>query len=102
NSFTHQIKDSRQQSEIQSFYEPALRVLGHLFEVKKQNLRNKGYDENNAAVTRDEFMQGLVNDHGVHGINLYHAGVIISSLYRAKKIRYLGSFIQIIEGDGGA
>ncbi|WP_111862625.1 hypothetical protein, partial [Acinetobacter baumannii] len=74
NSFTHQIKDSRQQSEIQSFYEPALRVLGHLFEVKKQNLRNKGYDENNAAVTRDEFMQGLVNDHGVHGINLYHAG----------------------------
>ncbi|ETP82144.1 hypothetical protein P640_2488, partial [Acinetobacter baumannii UH0707] len=97
-----QIKDSRQQSEIQSFYEPALRVLGHLFEVKKQNLRNKGYDENNAAVTRDEFMQGLVNDHGVHGINLYHAGVIISSLYRAKKIRYLGSFIQIIEGDGGA
>ncbi|BFM60368.1 hypothetical protein PSO59_001309 [Acinetobacter baumannii] len=102
NSFTQQIKDSRQQSEIQSFYEPALRVLGHLFEVKKQNLRNKGYDENNAAVTRDEFMQGLVNDHGVHGINLYHAGVIISSLYRAKKIRYLGSFIQIIEGDGGA
>ncbi|WP_139842922.1 hypothetical protein [Acinetobacter baumannii] len=46
NSFTQQIKDSRQQSEIQSFYEPALRVLGHLFEVKKQNLRNKGYDEN--------------------------------------------------------
>ncbi|MCW1490888.1 hypothetical protein OLN43_16720 [Acinetobacter baumannii] len=52
NSFTQQIKDSRQQSEIQSFYEPALRVLGHLFEVKKQNLRNKGYDENNAAVTK--------------------------------------------------
>nr|EKU4564064.1 hypothetical protein [Acinetobacter baumannii] len=44
NSFTQQIKVSRQQSEIQSFYEPALRVLGHLFEVKKQNLRNKGYD----------------------------------------------------------
>ncbi|EXT76509.1 hypothetical protein J768_3941, partial [Acinetobacter baumannii 25307_5] len=54
NSFTQQIKDSRQQSEIQSFYEPALRVLGHLFEVKKQNLRNKGYDENNAAVTKVE------------------------------------------------
>ena len=44
-SFTQQIKDSLHQSEIQSFYEPALRVLGHLFEVKKQNLRNKGYDE---------------------------------------------------------
>ncbi|EMB8472958.1 TPA: hypothetical protein OXO05_003853, partial [Acinetobacter baumannii] len=43
--------DHKQMQQVQSFYEPALRVLGHLFEVKKQNLRNKGYDENNAAVT---------------------------------------------------
>ena len=42
NSFTHQIKDSRQQSEIQSFYEPALRVLGHLFEVKSKIYATKG------------------------------------------------------------
>ncbi|ENU43179.1 hypothetical protein F985_01889 [Acinetobacter seifertii] len=95
NSFTHQIKDSRQQSEIQSFYEPALRVLGHLFEVKKQNLRNKGYDENNAAVTRDEFMQALSEQHRMP---IFHAGQIISSLYQAKRIRYLGStFIQMNE-----
>lgn len=38
NSFTQQIKDSRQQSEIQSFYEPALRVLGQLFELKNAKL----------------------------------------------------------------
>ncbi|MBU0363992.1 hypothetical protein L2Z18_01135 [Acinetobacter baumannii] len=92
----------KRQQIIQSWYEPALKTLEGLLEKRKQNLKRQKRDEKNAAVTRDEFMQGLVNDHGVHGINLYHAGVIISSLYRAKKIRYLGSFIQIIEGDGGA
>ncbi|KCY25062.1 hypothetical protein J730_4174, partial [Acinetobacter baumannii 1042969-1197] len=30
-----------------------------LFEVKKQNLRNKGYDENNAAVTKVEFSEAM-------------------------------------------
>ncbi|ADX92191.1 hypothetical protein [Acinetobacter baumannii] len=92
----------QQQKHIQSWHEPALRTLSGLLKKRKENLARQNRDEKNAAVTRDEFMQGLVNDHGVHGINLYHAGVIISSLYRAKKIRYLGSFIQIIEGDGGA
>ncbi|MEN8280011.1 hypothetical protein ABFP05_19330, partial [Acinetobacter baumannii] len=51
--------DHKQMQQVQSFYEPALRVLGHLFEVKKQNLRNKGYDENNAAVTKVEFSEAM-------------------------------------------
>ncbi|HCQ9648256.1 hypothetical protein Q4Z88_16060 [Acinetobacter baumannii] len=92
----------KRQQSYQSWHEPALKTLTGLLKERKANLKKRNHDENQAAVTRDEFMQGLVDDHGVHGINLYHAGVIISSLYRAKKIRYLGSFIQIIEGDGGA
>ncbi|EPN2065499.1 hypothetical protein ACTV89_003561, partial [Acinetobacter baumannii] len=76
-SFTQQIKDSLHQSEIQSFYEPALRVLGHLFEVKKQNLRNKGYDENNAAITREEFSQTMAQRFR---INQWLAGQIVNSL----------------------
>ncbi|OTT73146.1 hypothetical protein CAT75_03800 [Acinetobacter baumannii] len=92
----------KRQQSYQSWHEPALKTLTGLLKERKANLKKRNHDEYQAAVTRDEFMQGLVDDHGVHGINLYHAGVIISSLYRAKKIRYLGSFIQIIEGDGGA
>ncbi|HAV4658932.1 TPA: hypothetical protein JIT99_12545 [Acinetobacter baumannii] len=92
----------KRQQSYQSWHEPALKTLTGLLKERKANLKKRNHDENQAAVTRDEFMQGLVDDHGVHGINLYHAGVIISSLYRAKKIRYLGSFIQIIEGDGSA
>lgn len=93
----NQLEEKRKQS-YQSWHEPALNTLSRLLEKRKANLRENKRDEANAAVTRDEFMQGLVDEHGVHGINLYHAGVIISSLYRSKRIRYLGStFIQIID-----
>lgn len=90
------LEQKRQQS-YQSWHEPALKTLSDLLEGRKANLKKRNHDVNQAAVTRDEFMQGLVDEHGVHGINLYHAGVIISSLYRAKRIRYLGSFIQVNE-----
>ncbi len=91
------LEQKRQQS-YQSWHVPALNTLSRMLEKRKANLREGNRDEKNAAVTRDEFMQGLVDEHGAHGTNLFHAGVIISSLYRAKRIRYLGStFIQIIE-----
>ncbi|EXH06283.1 hypothetical protein [Acinetobacter baumannii] len=91
NSFTQQIKDSRQQSEIQSFYEPALRVLGHLFEVKKQNLRNKGYDENNAAITREEFSQTMAQRFRT---NQWLAGQIVNSLANADLVQKFGGYVK--------
>lgn len=94
------LEQKRQQS-YQSWHDPALRTLLGMLKHRKENLARRNRDVKNAAVTRDEFMQALIDEHGIHGINLYHAGVIISSLYRAKRIRYLGSFIQIIEGNGG-
>ncbi|HCW4111214.1 TPA: hypothetical protein OXL58_000603 [Acinetobacter baumannii] len=88
----------QQQKHIQSWHEPALRTLSGLLKRRKENLARKNRDEKNAAATRDEFMQALIDEHGAHGITLFHAGVIISSLYRAKRIRYLGStFIQLNE-----
>ncbi|MDV7517806.1 hypothetical protein R4543_12015 [Acinetobacter baumannii] len=85
---------SNQQQIIQSWFEPALYTLNQLLQKRKKNLRRINRDENNAAVKRDEFMWALSQEYRMP---LYHAGVIISNLYRAKKIRYLGSFIQIIE-----
>ncbi|MDC4781781.1 hypothetical protein NQ966_08905 [Acinetobacter baumannii] len=85
---------SNQQQIIQSWFEPALYTLNQLLQKRKENLRRINRDEKNAAVKRDEFMWALSQEHRMP---LYHAGVIISNLYRAKKIRYLGSFIQIIE-----
>ncbi|HFX6306052.1 hypothetical protein [Acinetobacter nosocomialis] len=88
----------QQRKHIQSWHEPALRTLSGLLKKRKENLARQNRDKKNAAVTRDEFMQALVDEHGKHGIYLIHAGPIISSLYRAKRIRYLGStFIQLNE-----
>lgn len=91
------LQEQKRQQSYQSWHEPALKTLADLLEGRRANLKKRNHDVNQAAVTRDEFMQGLVDEHGVHGINLFHAGVIISSLYRAKRIRYLGSFIQVNE-----
>ncbi|HFK9538230.1 TPA: hypothetical protein ACG0TZ_004102 [Acinetobacter baumannii] len=90
-SFTQQVKDSRQQSEIQSFYEPALRVLGQLFELKKQNLRNKGYDENNAAVTKVEFSETMAHQFR---ITQWLAQQIVTSLSKAELVDSFGGYIK--------
>jgi len=92
------ISEQQRQKNIQSWHEPALNTLSRLLDKRKAKLRENKRDEKQAAVTRDEYMQALVNEHGCHGIYLHQAGTIISSLYRAKRIRYLGStFIQILD-----
>ncbi|AQV16937.1 hypothetical protein [Acinetobacter pittii] len=89
------LQEQKRQQIIQSWYEPALKTLGDLLEKRRENLRNQNREEKNAAVKRDEFMQALSDQHRMP---LFHAGQIISSLYRAKRIRYLGStFIQMNE-----
>ncbi|URM40049.1 hypothetical protein [Acinetobacter sp. AS23] len=89
------LQEQKRQQIIQSWYEPALKTLDDLLEKRRENLRNQNREEKNAAVKRDEFMQALSDQHRMP---LFHAGQIISSLYRAKRIRYLGStFIQMNE-----
>ncbi len=85
---------SNQQQIIQSWFEPALYTLNQLLEKRKENLRRINRDENNAAVLRDELVESLAYQHG---ISFYFAGEVIASLGRAKKIRFLGRFIQAAE-----
>ncbi|MDP9803251.1 hypothetical protein [Acinetobacter calcoaceticus] len=89
------LQEQKRQQSYQSWHEPALRTLAGLLKKRKENLARQNRDEKNAAVTRDEFMQALSEQHRMP---IFHAGQIISSLYRAKRIRYLGStFIQLNE-----
>ena len=81
----------------QSWYEPALRSLEVFLEVRKANLRKINRDEKNAAITRNEFIEALVNEHR---ITVYQASEIVSSLHRANKILMHGSFIyEMPKGD---
>ena len=49
--------DYKQLQQVQSFYEPSLKILQDLYERNQRNLRSKGYDENNAALTKNEFSE---------------------------------------------
>lgn len=83
----------------QSWYEPALKSLNVILDVRRANLRKIKRDESNAAVTRDEFIEILTTEHR---ITIYQAGEIISSLLRAGKILMFGRFIQVNEEVGEA
>lgn len=84
---------------VQSWYEPALRTLDELLDIRRANLRKINRDEANAAVMRDEFVEMLMNEHR---LSAWYAGEIIVSLLRAERIMMFGRFIQIIEKEGEA
>jgi hypothetical protein len=84
---------------VQSWYEPALRTLEGLLDIRKANLRTINRDESNAAVMRDELIEMLMTEHR---ISAWYAGEIIASLLRAERIIMFGRFIQIIEKEGEA
>ena len=83
----------------QSWYEPALKSLDGILKVRRENLRKIKRDESNAAVTRDELIELLTNEHRM---TVYQAGELISSLLRAEKILMFGRFIQVNEKVGEA
>ncbi|MCJ8162309.1 hypothetical protein [Acinetobacter zhairhuonensis] len=82
---------------VQSWFDPALRTLEGLLDIRKSNLRRINRDEANAAVMRDELIEMLMTEHR---ISAWYAGEIIASLLRAERIMMFGRFIQIIEKAG--
>lgn len=85
------LPDYKQIQAIQSWYEPALELLNKLLERNKANLRKRGYNQENAAITREEFKQQLAR----YGrISLHLAGEIETSLYNARKIEYMGGYVR--------
>ena len=90
------LPDYKQLQAIQSWYEPALKLLSDLLERNKANLRKRGYNEENAAITREEFRQQLARRGR---ITLHLAGEIETSLYKAQKIEYMGGYLKPKVGD---
>lgn len=85
------LPDYKQLQAIQSWYEPALKLLNVLLERNKANLRKRGYNEENAAITREEFRQQLARRGR---ITLHLAGEIETSMYKAQKIEYMGGYLR--------
>ena len=86
----------KQDQQVQSFYEPALRLLDLMFERKKQNLRSKGYDENNAAVTKVEFSETMARQFR---ITQWLSQQIVSSLIKSYQVHLFGGYIKPKAGE---
>lgn len=86
----------KQDQQVQSFYEPALRLLDLMFERKKQNLRSKGYDENNAAVTKVEFSETMARQFR---ITQWLAQQVLTSLIKADQVQSFGGYVKPKGGD---
>lgn len=93
--FKH-LPEHKQRKGIQSWYEPALNLLNKMLERNKANLRKRGYNEDNAAITREEFRQELARRGR---ITLYLAEEIEMSLYKAQKIEYMGGYVKPKAGE---
>ncbi|MGR0306543.1 hypothetical protein [Acinetobacter beijerinckii] len=91
------LPEHKQIQSVQSWYETALHRLEQMLDTRKANLRKRNNDENQAAVTRDEFIETL---HDLDGIQLYEAARLVSSLKSAGKIKCFGRFIQMNEQGG--
>ncbi|EXC84028.1 hypothetical protein J628_4030, partial [Acinetobacter baumannii 23671] len=62
-------------------------ILNELHDRNRKNLRAKGYDENNAAITREEFSQTMAQRFRT---NQWLAGQIVNSLANADLVQKFG------------
>lgn len=83
--------EHKQQQNVQSFFDPALTILKELHDRNRKNLLAKGYDEINAAITREEFSQAMAQRFR---INQWLAGQIITSLVNADLIQAFGGYLK--------
>lgn len=90
------LSDFKQQQGVQSFYEPALKLLNDLLERNRANLRKRGYNEMNAAITRHEFKEQMQRQFR---ITMHLASEIDISLYNAGKVECFGGYVKPKENE---
>ncbi|MDO7454305.1 hypothetical protein [Acinetobacter baumannii] len=81
----------KQTQEIQSFFDPALVILNELHDRNRKNLRAKGYDENNAAVTKVEFSEAMARQFR---ITQWIVQQIVTSLTKACLVDSFGDYVK--------
>ena len=86
----------KQQQSVQSFYEPALRVLTEVYEIKRANLECRGYNKDNAAVTKEELAQKMAYRFK---ITIWLAHQVITSLIKTQTIEAFGGYVKPKVGD---
>lgn len=96
NSYFQTKPEHKQTQEIQSFYEPTLLLLNHLHGIKKDNLKMRGYNQDNAAVTKEELEQKMAYRFK---ITIWLAHQVITSLIKADQVISFGGYVKPKDGE---
>lgn len=88
-------RETQDSRSIQSFYEPALRILDDLMEIKKETLRKRSHSESNAMVSKAEFSAELSKRLR---INAWTTQQIITSLVKSNSVIANVGFVKPKEG----
>ncbi|SPL72295.1 hypothetical protein [Acinetobacter stercoris] len=86
--YNARVPEHKYTQSVQSFYEPALRLLQHMMEKNKARLRKGNYPESNAAVKREDFREQM---HHRFRIAIYLTYEIEKSLSKAGLVEFVGS-----------
>lgn len=81
----------KQQQGVQSFYEPSLQLLNEVLAIKKENLKRRGYNQDNAAVTKEELAQKMAYRFR---ITIWLAHQVITSLIKADLVMAFGGYVK--------
>ena len=88
--------EHKQQQGVQSFYEPALRILNAIHDQKVVTLKRRGHPKKNAAVTKEEFTQLMAQQFR---ITQWLAQEIVSSLIKSALIESFGGYVKPKESE---
>jgi hypothetical protein len=86
----------KQQQGVQSFYEPALRILNEIYDQKVMTLKRRGHPEKNAAVMKEEFSQAMAYRFR---IIQWLAQEIVSSLIKSALVESFGGYVKPKESE---
>jgi len=88
--------DYRHMQQVQSFYDPALRILDELFKRNQNNLRVRNQDVNNAAVRKTDLTEQLVRRCRLNG---WMANEVVASLVKSEKVEAFGGYVKPKAGE---
>jgi len=83
--------DYKHLQQVQSFYDPALRILDELFKRNQNNLRVRNQDVNNAAVRKTDLAEQLVRRCR---INDWFANEVVASLVKSGTVEAFGGYVK--------
>lgn len=91
NSQFKKLPDHKKNGQIQSFHEPAIHILNELYKRNRESLEQRGYNANNAAITKVDLTEVLARRFR---ITMFLAQSIVKSLIDSNEIDSFVGYVK--------